>query len=195
MLARVLKSAQSQSSAPSSPAKSSKEQYSTSSSNLSSSQAGMASPSKIPRASAAKENAAPGTGNTDRSSYLSFLWQDKEKNNGAPVPPSKVPAYDDDVHMMTMKGSVNPAAAKAADKNHAYHYQKQQHLGVPPVPSAPRFNDEDVRMRTAKPDTQVERGLTLWERELVDSAEVRRKATVAQICTYCIVDSLTIRLP
>ncbi|KAG8916876.1 hypothetical protein FRC00_014289, partial [Tulasnella sp. 408] len=40
----------------------------------------------------------------------------------------------------------------------------------------------DVRMETARPTTS-KRGpnLKLWERELVDSQEVRRKATVAQL--------------
>lgn len=41
----------------------------------------------------------------------------------------------------------------------------------------------DIRMDTAKPDTTIKKtGLKPWERALVDSPEVRRKATVAQLC-------------
>lgn len=41
----------------------------------------------------------------------------------------------------------------------------------------------DVRMDTLKPETTVKKtGLKPWERALVDSPEVRRKATVAQLC-------------
>ncbi|KAL4243152.1 non-specific serine/threonine protein kinase [Abortiporus biennis] len=40
----------------------------------------------------------------------------------------------------------------------------------------------DVTMQTAKPETTIKHGgLQPWERELVDSAEVKRKATVAQL--------------
>ncbi|WVR07582.1 hypothetical protein IAU60_004624 [Kwoniella sp. DSM 27419] len=93
----------------------------------------------------------------------------------------------DDVHMQTMKNTVNPAMLK-------------QLASMPPTlaPALParapapvnpyahgrgHQQMEDVHMRTqrheAKPEK--ERGLALWERELVESAEMRRKATVAQI--------------
>lgn len=39
---------------------------------------------------------------------------------------------------------------------------------------------EDVRMMTSRP--VQEGGLKPWEKELVESQEVRRKATVAQLC-------------
>ncbi|KAL5495764.1 DBF2 [Sanghuangporus weigelae] len=40
----------------------------------------------------------------------------------------------------------------------------------------------DVHMETAKPGTTIRRGvLQLWERELLESPEVKRKATVAQL--------------
>jgi non-specific serine/threonine protein kinase len=218
MLARVLKSAQS--SAPSSPAKS-KEQYTTSSmANSTASHGGVPpSPSKIPRATkesaTSKENAAPGAAgagaNGDRSSYLSFLWNQNNQNHnnnqdkgaGAHVShgtPAAPQGYDEDVHMMTVKGTIAPGALKGAVAvppvppmppmpagAHNYHYQKsnQPHLAAPGAAAA-RY-DEDVRMRTAKPEaeTQVpQRGLSLWEREHLDSPEVRRKATVAQICEF-----------
>ena len=41
-------------------------------------------------------------------------------------------------------------------------------------------------MKTAKPEPKLEkeRRLELWERELLDKAETKRKATVAQICVW-----------
>lgn len=127
------------------------------------------SPSKV--RSAAKENAAPG----DRASYLSFLWQDKNAQPGQ--------AFDEDVHMLTMKGSVNPGILKQpTTPNKAYHYiqpaqREQKLLSVPG-----RQQEEDVRMRTAKAETMKEKVLEPWEREVLASTEVKRRATVAQIC-------------
>lgn len=41
----------------------------------------------------------------------------------------------------------------------------------------------DVRMDTARAGgTTVKPGLQLWELELIESPEVKRKATVAQLC-------------
>jgi cell cycle protein kinase DBF2 len=46
----------------------------------------------------------------------------------------------------------------------------------------------DVRMDTAKSDSTIKKaGLKAWEREIVDSPEVIRKATVAQLCNYSII--------
>ena len=42
--------------------------------------------------------------------------------------------------------------------------------------------DKDIRMETAKAGTTLKQGFKLWEKELLDSPEVRRKATVAQLC-------------
>lgn len=48
----------------------------------------------------------------------------------------------------------------------------------------------DINMQTAKGTSTIKQpGLQLWERELLDTAEVKRKATVAQLCT-CFVDSV-----
>ncbi|KAI0762504.1 kinase-like protein [Fomes fomentarius] len=41
--------------------------------------------------------------------------------------------------------------------------------------------DKDIRMDTAKPGTTLKHGPKMWEKELLDSSEVRRKATVAQL--------------
>ena len=42
---------------------------------------------------------------------------------------------------------------------------------------------KDVHMETLKPGTTIKRGgLQLWEREIIESPEVKRKATVAQLC-------------
>jgi cell cycle protein kinase DBF2 len=51
--------------------------------------------------------------------------------------------------------------------------------------TAKGWDPDDVRMETAKAyPTSGSRGpaLKLWERELLDSSEVKRKATVAQLC-------------
>ncbi|TFY63480.1 hypothetical protein EVJ58_g3243 [Rhodofomes roseus] len=41
--------------------------------------------------------------------------------------------------------------------------------------------EPDIRMETAKAGATVKQGFQLWERELIESPEVRRKATVAQL--------------
>jgi len=64
--------------------------------------------------------------------------------------------------------------------------------------NTPQSNSSDVRMDTAKGmtmgDVRMETArattykkgaaLQLWEKELLDSSEVKRKATVAQLCLY-----------
>lgn len=45
------------------------------------------------------------------------------------------------------------------------------------------WKNEDISMDTAKAaTTKKPSGFQLWERELLDSSEVKRKATVAQLC-------------
>lgn len=45
------------------------------------------------------------------------------------------------------------------------------------------WNSDDIRMDTAKAATTVKpSGFQLWERELLESSEMKRKATVAQLC-------------
>lgn len=61
-------------------------------------------------------------------------------------------------------------------------------VGLPDVRMGTAKNyvleDEDVRMGTARGGDTGRGGsrLQLWERELVESNEVKRKATVAQLC-------------
>ncbi|GFZ49558.1 non-specific serine/threonine protein kinase [Saitozyma sp. JCM 24511] len=103
----------------------------------------------------------------------------------------------EDVHMQTMKNTVNPAMLKslaaipapapvAAPAQHKHPHAQVQQL-VPQRSQAAHAHiyggSEDVYMKTAKHDvrTEKEKGLQLWERELLDSQEVKRKATVAQI--------------
>lgn len=51
--------------------------------------------------------------------------------------------------------------------------------------------NEDISMNTAKAATTMKpSGFQLWERELLESSEVKRKATVAQLCA-CPSRSLT----
>ena len=55
-------------------------------------------------------------------------------------------------------------------------------------PVSPAFNSGDIRMDTARPATTVRQGpLQLWEKELIESVEVRRKSTVAQLCEFCFI--------
>lgn len=105
-----------------------------------------------------KENAPP-----DRSSYLSFLWEKSERAQ----PLKEAPPSNDDVTMPTYK---NQLQAK-----NPYHYLKS-------TQAQPVAHQEDVRMRTAKVETQKPRGLEPWEREVLDKPDVQRRATVAQIC-------------
>jgi|ERR1700761_8605825 len=65
--------------------------------------------------------------------------------------------------------------------------------GLPTLSTRPTFCGTglpDIRMETAKgfPTTprQSQPGFHLWERELLESHEVKRKATVAQLCIYFI---------
>ena len=59
-------------------------------------------------------------------------------------------------------------------------------IGVPDIRMATAKGltvDKDIRMETAKAGATLKQsGFKLWEKELLDSPEVRRKATVAQLC-------------
>ena len=59
--------------------------------------------------------------------------------------------------------------------------------------TAKGWDDQDIRMETARglPDGGAGKNnagrpppLKLWEREVLETAEVRRKATVAQLCEW-----------
>jgi hypothetical protein len=55
-------------------------------------------------------------------------------------------------------------------------------VGLPDVHMTPHFND--TIMDSPRPGTTLKNGkFQLWERELLESSEVRRKSTVAQLCT------------
>jgi non-specific serine/threonine protein kinase len=95
--------------------------------------------------------------------------------------------HDEDVHMQTLKNTVNPAMLKQL-ASIPQGIQQVLPVASRPAPALPArmmmHQSEDVHMRTQRNETRAgERGgLQLWERELLESAEVRRKATVAQIC-------------
>jgi hypothetical protein len=56
--------------------------------------------------------------------------------------------------------------------------------GLPDVRMATLSSD--IIMGTARSSTTVKNGkFQLWERELLESSEVRRKSTVAQLCMWC----------
>lgn len=161
----------------------------------------------------------------ERSNYLSFLFSQNQA--GAPTTPVKVnpkvqqstappqiahahghhdryhnPYESEDVHMQTMKNTINPAMLKqlASIPNPTSAHAQSQPSGpvpqrqAPPPPPAQshlyaahrNLGSEDVHMRTARHDVKPEkdRQLQPWEKELLDKTEVRRKATVAQICEY-----------
>lgn len=138
----------------------------------------------------------------DRSSYLSFLFPQQQQQQaavsapGTPVKVNKVAqptiphnpttvshtqqpqlqyGADEDVHMQTMRGTIDPRMLK----------------GMPPggAGGAMRYNplervQEDVHMKTVAREPAPppkERVMQPWERELLDKAETKRKATVAQI--------------
>ncbi|WWC71565.1 uncharacterized protein I206_105523 [Kwoniella pini CBS 10737] len=96
----------------------------------------------------------------------------------------------DDIHMQTMKNTINPAMLKQLAQPQVQQAQRAN-LHTQQVPANPyaiqraglNAYNEDVHMKTQRYETQhpKERGLQLWERELVESAEMKRKATVAQI--------------
>lgn len=141
-----------------------------------------------------KENLQPAPApaeRTERSNYLSFLFSQSQagapttpvkvnKGANAPVPQQAVAAArtDEDVHMQTMKGTMNPAMLKQLSNipqpTHNAH-------GVVPHRGQP-MRGEDVHMQTQYRPQTKERQLTMWEREIAERPDVRRKATVAQIC-------------
>jgi len=84
--------------------------------------------------------------------------------SGLPDYPSP---YYHDIHMDTVKGLTAMQSygdiRMATAKGHA-------------------FND-DIRMETARGSATIKQtGFQEWERELLESSEVKRKATVAQLC-------------
>lgn len=45
--------------------------------------------------------------------------------------------------------------------------------------------NDDIQMQTARAGTTMKQGgFQMWERELLESPEIRRKSTVAQLCEY-----------
>ena len=67
---------------------------------------------------------------------------------------------------------------------------KSSAVGLPdvrmPLATARGTLSNDINMKTARSGTTIKNGnLQLWERELLESSEVRRKSTVAQLCTSC----------
>ena len=86
--------------------------------------------------------------------------------------------------MQTMKDTVNPAMLQSLASIPASESKPQQPMASPYGVQRSGYGSEDVHMKTAKMDTKLDkpRGLELWEREMLQKTEVRRKTTVAQIC-------------
>lgn len=94
---------------------------------------------------------------THRSSDISGLPQQKEH------------LYYRDVHMDTAKGLTG------AFSNFDVRMGTAKGLAL----------SDDIAMETAKGGTTMKQGgFQMWERELLESAEMKRKATVAQLCEY-----------
>jgi hypothetical protein len=90
----------------------------------------------------------------------------------------------DDVHMQTMKNTVNPAMLKQlAQMPPAPPARREREEAIRPGSRLPP-SSEDVHMRTVKHEPVVEKpkGLEEWEKRLVETADNKRKATVAQLC-------------
>ncbi|WWC90715.1 uncharacterized protein L201_005652 [Kwoniella dendrophila CBS 6074] len=136
----------------------------------------------------------PQGGETVQASSRERDGQNQQNQRGGQYRPES-----DDIHMQTMKNTINPAMLKQLSSipphnpNSAKDYQPAQaqrsnvNAQGPANPYAIQRGgnnyNEDVHMRTQRHETrhEKERGLQLWERELVESAEMKRKATVAQI--------------
>ena len=76
-------------------------------------------------------------------------------------------SYYHDIHMDTAKGLTSMKSfgdiRMATAKGHLLH--------------------DDINMETARGATTIKQGgFQVWERELLESSEVKRKATVAQLC-------------
>lgn len=91
-------------------------------------------------------------------------------------------SQSDDVHMQTMKNTVNPAMLKQLASIPPAPSRREREEPIRPGRMAPVA--EDVHMRTVKHEPVVEKpkGLEEWEKRLVESADSKRKATVAQLC-------------
>ncbi|WVQ81848.1 hypothetical protein IAT38_003975 [Cryptococcus sp. DSM 104549] len=124
------------------------------------------------------------------------------QSHAVPAQREEKPVYrreeSEDVHMMTMKNTVNPAMLKQLATAPAAERQApaaptpvaapapapvQKYQGNAYAAQRGGAYQEDIHMKTARHDTRMdkEKGLQLWERELLDTPDVRRKATVAQI--------------
>jgi cell cycle protein kinase DBF2 len=92
---------------------------------------------------------------------------------------TRIPVHNDassrDIHMDTAKGLPPSGLASA----------RLPHTGLPDIGITNVSLNDDITMATARggATTMKAGGLQLWERELLDCPEVKRKATVAQLCT------------
>jgi cell cycle protein kinase DBF2 len=98
------------------------------------------------------------------------------KRKPVPPTPTRIPvgyAYNSDVRMNTAKNLTLRDIKMQASRNG-------------PTSGLPIMDNNtlnDVRMETARGGGMtVKAGLKLWELELIESPEVKRKATVAQLC-------------
>lgn len=91
-----------------------------------------------------------------------------------PLPSSPLSyVVDTDIHMNTVKNTI---------KDIKMHTVRNAIAGLP-FPSNRTLND--VRMETVQGGgTTVTSKFQLWEVELLESSEVKRKATVAQLCMF-----------
>jgi cell cycle protein kinase DBF2 len=95
------------------------------------------------------------------------------KRKPVPPTPTRTPVgYADDVRMNTAKNLTL--------KDIKMHTARNGLSSGLPVMDNNTLHD--VRMETARGGTTIKSGFQLWEMELLESPEVKRKATVAQLC-------------
>jgi len=109
-------------------------------------------------------------------SHADYTPPASPRKGGPGIAASRIPvadyAYDPDIHMNTAKN------ATLKD----FKMQAARNAMVSGLPVASDNTLNDIRMETARGAPTVKGGLRIWELELVESAEVKRKATVAQLC-------------
>jgi hypothetical protein len=109
--------------------------------------------------------------------------------------------------VQTSMASKQPISGLPSTSDHSFYRYKDVHMdtakgltmGIPDIhmnTAKGMTIGEDIRMDTAKTTTATVRHSPLkgWEKELVDSSEVKRKSTVAQLCLFVALSTILISL-
>lgn len=109
----------------------------------------------------------------------------------APPTPSRIPIP---TVPASPKKYQQPLASAGGDRDVRMDTAKWNHSGDVYMQTAKGWDSDDIRMETARPQPASSARppqMKLWERELLESPEVKRKATVAQLCKPSILPMLT----